>query len=85
MHSRIRRASENSSKLACRRHLRATSLTARRKPGTSDRGSVRVLRTDTRWFGLTNRQDLPDAKAVIAGLVATGAYPAGLWDHDDGG
>jgi len=51
----------------------------------ADRTSVQVLRADTRWFGLTNRQDLADAKGVIAELVAAGAYPDALWGHSDGG
>jgi hypothetical protein len=51
----------------------------------ADRASVQVLRADTRWFGLTNRQDLPDAKGVIAELVAAGAYPGALWGQSDGG
>ena len=50
-----------------------------------ERASVRVLRADTRWFGLTNRQDLADAKGVIAELVAAGDYPDPLWGPSDGG
>lgn len=51
----------------------------------TDRASVQVLRADTRWFGLTNRQDLADAKGVIADLVAAGAYPDALWGQSHGG
>jgi hypothetical protein len=51
----------------------------------SHQASVRVLRAATRWFGLTNREDLADAKATLAGLVATGAYPDALWGRRDGG
>jgi hypothetical protein len=51
----------------------------------ADRATVQVLRADTRWFGLTNRQDLVDAKGVVAELVAAGAYPDALWGHSDGG
>ena len=49
----------------------------------ADQASVRVLRTDTRWFGLTNRQDLEDAHSVIEGLIAAGSYPDALWGRAD--
>ncbi|HUJ26316.1 MAG TPA: hypothetical protein VLW85_09875, partial [Myxococcales bacterium] len=39
---------------------------------------VRVLRADTRWFGVTHREDLPAARAAIAELIAAGAYPERL-------
>ena len=51
----------------------------------TDQASVRVLRADTRWFGLTNRRDLEDVQRVIDELTAAGAYPASLWGRDDGG
>jgi choline kinase len=46
-----------------------------------DRGeaTVRVLPSDSAWFGVTYREDRPRAEAAIAGLVRSGAYPARLW------
>ena len=40
---------------------------------------VRVLPTDSTWFGVTYREDKPRVEAAIAGLVQTGRYPAKLW------
>ena len=50
----------------------------------ADMASAQVLRAKTRWFGLTNRQDLVDAKGVVVELVAAGAYPSALWGRSDG-
>lgn len=41
--------------------------------------TVTVLPTDSSWFGVTYREDKPRVSAAIAGLVATGAYPARLF------
>ena len=40
---------------------------------------VRVLPTDSAWFGVTYREDKPLVTASIARLVAAGDYPADLW------
>jgi hypothetical protein len=40
---------------------------------------VRVLPTDEKWFGVTYRQDAPEVKAAVTGLVERGVYPADLW------
>lgn len=40
---------------------------------------ARVLPTDERWFGVTYREDLPDARASIADLIEQGVYPARFW------
>ena len=40
---------------------------------------VRVLPTESRWFGVTYRDDKPRVMAALAGLVQSGAYPANLW------
>ena len=37
---------------------------------------VRVLQTESTWFGVTYREDKPRVQAAIAELVASGAYPA---------
>ncbi|MBI4624347.1 MAG: nucleotidyltransferase [Verrucomicrobia bacterium] len=41
--------------------------------------SVRVLPTESVWFGVTYREDRPRVQAAIAGLVREGRYPARLW------
>lgn len=43
------------------------------------RARVRVLPTDARWFGVTHREDLADARAEIASLIERGVYPERLW------
>lgn len=44
------------------------------------RARVRVLPTGERWFGITYRQDVENARAAIAELVKEGRYPPRLWD-----
>jgi hypothetical protein len=41
--------------------------------------SVRVLPTQSSWFGVTYREDKPRVAAAIAALVQSGKYPARLW------
>lgn len=41
--------------------------------------SVRVLPTDSTWFGVTYREDKPRVEAAIRELVAAGLYPEKLW------
>jgi UTP-glucose-1-phosphate uridylyltransferase len=41
--------------------------------------SVRVLPTDSTWFGVTYREDKPRVEAAIGALVESGRYPARLW------
>lgn len=43
------------------------------------RAEVDVLRVDSRWFGVTYREDKPTTVAAIRGLVDGGAYPRNLW------
>jgi NDP-sugar pyrophosphorylase family protein len=40
---------------------------------------VRVLPTESTWFGVTYREDKPRVEAAIGGLVRNGLYPAQLW------
>jgi NDP-sugar pyrophosphorylase family protein len=40
---------------------------------------VRVLPTESAWFGVTYREDKPRVQAAVAELVRTGKYPAGLF------
>ncbi|UCE47990.1 MAG: hypothetical protein JSW47_20620, partial [Phycisphaerales bacterium] len=41
--------------------------------------SVKVLRTTSDWFGITNPEDKDDVVARIAELVRSGQYPDNLW------
>ncbi|MSU49370.1 MAG: nucleotidyltransferase [Opitutus sp.] len=40
---------------------------------------VRVLPTESTWFGITFREDKPRVEAAIAALVLAGSYPGRLW------
>jgi len=42
--------------------------------------TVRVLPVDSRWFGVTYREDRDEVVASLSSLVAGGAYPSPLWD-----
>ena len=46
-----------------------------------DRGeaTVRVLPTESAWFGVTYREDKPRVQAALLELVNAGLYPARLW------
>ncbi|MEG1480523.1 MAG: sugar phosphate nucleotidyltransferase [Kiritimatiellia bacterium] len=41
--------------------------------------SVNVLPTNSRWFGVTYREDKPVVVEAIKEMVAAGEYPASLW------
>jgi hypothetical protein len=41
--------------------------------------TVRVLPTESAWFGITFRDDKPRVPAALAALVGAGLYPARLW------
>ncbi len=41
--------------------------------------TVRVLPTESAWFGITFRDDKPRVQAALAELVGAGLYPARLW------
>ena len=43
------------------------------------RATVRVLPTESAWFGVTYREDKPRVQAAIADLVRRGVYPAKLF------
>lgn len=47
----------------------------------NERGAagVALLRSESAWFGLTYREDLPTATAAVRELVAAGRYPSPLW------
>jgi len=42
-------------------------------------GTVRVLPTGEKWYGVTYREDLPRVQAAIAAMKAEGKYPEELW------
>ena len=44
----------------------------------SGRGTVKVLDTGSRWFGVTYREDKATVQASIRALVASGEYPSAL-------
>ena len=43
------------------------------------KGSVRVLSTHEKWYGVTYHDDMPKLSAALAGMRAEGVYPEGLW------
>ncbi|MBX3735372.1 MAG: nucleotidyltransferase [Candidatus Didemnitutus sp.] len=47
----------------------------------NERGAANValLRSESAWFGITYREDLPTAMSAVRELVAAGQYPAPLW------
>lgn len=51
-----------------------TSLIDRHGP------AVKVLMTSDRFFGVTYRDDLPDVRKRLAGLIADSHYPERLWE-----
>ena len=46
---------------------------------TGGKATVKVLRTDDSWFGITYRQDRPIAIECIRKLIDEGVYPEKLW------
>jgi hypothetical protein len=40
---------------------------------------VRILPTQSNWFGVTYREDKPRVEASLRELIAAGRYPARLW------
>lgn len=42
--------------------------------------TVRVMRSEDRWYGVTYREDKPDVVSAIGGFVESGLYPEKLWD-----
>jgi dTDP-glucose pyrophosphorylase len=41
--------------------------------------SMKVLPTDSKWFGVTYKEDKPDVVAKIKALIDAGVYPEKLW------
>ncbi len=42
-------------------------------------GKIEIIPTVAIWFGVTYKEDAPAVRKAINGLLAEGAYPAGLW------
>jgi len=42
-------------------------------------GKIEIIPTVAIWFGVTYKEDAPAVRTAINGLLAEGAYPAGLW------
>ena len=41
--------------------------------------TVRVLHTDSKWYGITYHQDVPFVQQAITALTQAGEYPESLW------
>ena len=41
--------------------------------------TVKVIDTESAWFGVTYREDRAEAEARLRALVASGVYPSPLW------
>lgn len=44
------------------------------------RATVKVLKTDDRWYGVTYKEDKPQVVAAIRALKEQGLYPQKLWE-----
>jgi len=44
-----------------------------------DRATVRVLKSEDRWWGVTYQEDKPQVKAALKALAEQGLYPDPLW------
>ena len=42
-------------------------------------GDVKVVPTESQWFGVTYKEDAPSVKASVEKLVSSGIYPTNLW------
>ena len=45
----------------------------------ADRATVRVLKSEDRWWGVTYQEDRPQVKAALRSLTDQGLYPESLW------
>jgi NDP-sugar pyrophosphorylase family protein len=43
------------------------------------KGSIKVIPTSEKWFGVTYKEDAPDVQASLNALIAKGEYPSNLW------
>ena len=42
--------------------------------------TVRVLPTDSKWYGITYHEDVPFVREAISRMTANGEYPEALWE-----
>ncbi len=45
------------------------------------RGTIEVLPTQARWFGVTYKEDAPSVQSSLNALIAEGVYPEKLWEN----
>ncbi len=45
-------------------------------------GKIKVIPTSSQWFGVTYKEDAPNVKNNIDGLIATNEYPHSLWQSE---
>lgn len=45
-----------------------------------EKGEIKVIPTDAKWFGVTYKEDAPEVKRSINELIAQGEYPQHLFD-----
>lgn len=43
------------------------------------KATIRILRTQEKWYGVTYREDMPKVQAAMARMKASGVYPDELW------
>jgi NDP-sugar pyrophosphorylase family protein len=53
-----------------------TALSELNQCGLAD---VHLLQSEDAWFGITYREDLPAAQAMVREFIAAGRYPSPLW------
>jgi hypothetical protein len=44
---------------------------------------TKVLHTNTKWFGITYREDRPMVQQSIMNLIEAGVYPENLWKQNN--
>ena len=49
----------------------------------ADAGSIHVLHSCDRWYGMTYREDLPELERAVGEMRRAGKYPAALWGARD--
>ncbi len=47
---------------------------------TEHRAAVEILPCPDKWYGVTYREDKPEVIRALAGMTASGTYPAPLWN-----
>lgn len=46
----------------------------------SGKGKIDVIGTDSKWFGVTYKEDAPEVKENLQKLIEQGEYPSRLWE-----